>query len=98
MAVKIIIRRRLKEGNLNKASEMLILARTNAMEEQGYISSETLRGCEDPNEIVVISMWEKKEDWDRYQEKASRREIEVEFEKLLDGPAVYDGYNLGLYA
>ncbi len=98
MAVKILIKRTLKNGNLQKASEMLIRARTNAMEEPGYISSETLKGCENPNEIVVISMWETKEDWDRYKEKSSRKEIDDEFSKLLDGPALYASYDLGLYS
>jgi len=98
MAVKIFIKRSLKDGNLQKVSEMLIQARSNAMGEQGYISSETLRGCDDPNEIVVVSMWEKKEDWDRYKDNASRKELEAKFSELLDGSTVYAAYNLGLYA
>ncbi len=98
MAVKILITRKLKAGNLQEASKMLIQARINAMAEPGYISSETLRGCNDPNEIVVVSMWEKKEDWDRYKDNASRKELEAEFSKLLDSPTVYAAYNLGLYS
>jgi len=98
MTVKILIKRRIKDGNLEKASEMLIRARANALKEPGYISSETLRGCDDPNEIVVVSMWENKEDWDRYKTNASREELEAEFSKLLDGSAIYAAYNLGLYA
>ncbi len=97
MAIRILIKRRLKDENLTKASEMLIRARTNAMGEPGYISSETMRSCEDPNEIVVASMWAKKSDWDNYSTKASRKELEDEFSKLLDRPAVYAAYNLGLY-
>ena len=97
MAVKIFIKRTFKDGNLQKASEMLIQARTNAMGEQGYISSETLRGCDNPNEILVVSMWEKKVDWDRYKDKTSRKELEAKFSELLDGSTEYGGYNLGLY-
>ena len=98
MTVKIFIKRTLKDGNFQKASKMLIQARTNAMREQGYISSETLRGCDNTNEIVVVSIWEKKEDWDRYINNTSRKELEAKFSKLLEGPAVYAAYNLGLYA
>lgn len=96
MAVKILIKRRLKTGNIQAASEMLIKARTNAMEEPGYISSETLRGSDDPNEIVVISLWETKEDWERYVRKPSRKKLEAEFYDLLDSPTIYAPYNLGL--
>lgn len=98
MTVKILIKRLLKDGNLHKSAEMLIQARTNAMAAQGYISSETLRGCDNPNEIVVVSMWERKEDWETYRDSRSRIEIEEKFSDLLEGPAVHAAYNLGLYA
>ncbi len=97
MTVKIFIKRKLKEGNFPKISEMLVKARTNALGNKGYISSETLRGCDNPNEILVVAMWEKKEDWEKYKDSASRREIETTFADLLDGPTVYAAYNLGLY-
>lgn len=98
MTVKILIKRLLKDGNIDKAAEMLIQARTNAMGAQGYISSETLRGCDNPNEIVVVSMWERKEDWERYRDNPSRMELEENFSDLLACPAVHSAYNLGLYA
>ncbi|MBT3807782.1 MAG: hypothetical protein HOG03_24810 [Desulfobacula sp.] len=98
MTVKILIKRRFKDGNFQKASEMLIRARSNVLQELGYISSETLRSCDDPNEIVVVSMWEKIEDWNRYKNNPSRKELETEFSKLLDGQTIYAPYNLGLYA
>jgi len=97
MTVKIYIKRKVKEGQFEKVSELLVRARTNAIGQKGYISSETLRGCDDPNEILVVSMWEKKSDWDRYKDMASRNEIETEFAKILDAPTKYAAYHLGLY-
>ncbi len=97
MTVKIFIKRKLKDGNFPKVSEMLIKARTNALGNKGYISSETLRGCDNPNEILVVAMWEKKADWEKYKDSASRQELETKFADLLDGPTVYAAYNLGLY-
>jgi quinol monooxygenase YgiN len=97
MTVKIFIKRKLKEGNFSRVSEMLIKARTNALGNKGYISSETLRGCDNSNEILVVAMWEEKEDWDRYKDSASRRALEAKFTELLDGPTVYAAYTLGLY-
>ncbi len=98
MTVKILIKRLLKGDNLHKAAEMLIQARTNAMGAEGYISSETLRGCDNPNEIVVVSMWETKEDWERYRDNPARIKLEEEFSELLESPAAHSAYNLGLYA
>ncbi len=97
MTVKIFIKRKLKDGNFPKVSEMLIKARTNALGNEGYISSETLRGCDNPNEILVVAMWEKKADWETYKNSPSRQELETKFAELLDGPTVYAAYNLGLY-
>lgn len=67
MTVKVLIKRNFKEAAVPEISKMLIQARTNALGKTGYISSETLRHCENPNDIMVISMWRHKEDWDAYR-------------------------------
>ena len=96
MAVKILIKRKIKDGKMNEASKLLIKARYNAMGQQGYISSETLSGCDDQNNVVVVSMWQKIENWNQWEKSKLRAENEAEFETLLDGPVEYETYNLGL--
>lgn len=96
MAVKVLIKRKIKDGKINDASKLLIKARYNAMGQPGYISSETLSGCDDPNNVVVISMWQKIEDWDDWKNDGLREENEATFEALLDGPTEYETFNLGL--
>lgn len=96
MAVKVLIKRKIKSGKLNEVSKLLIKARYAAMEQQGYISSETLTDCDDPNNVVVISMWQKIENWNQWKKSDSRSEINTEFEKLLDESTKYECYNLGL--
>ena len=96
MAAKVLIKRRIKDGKLNEASKLLIKARYNAMGQQGYISSETLSGCDDPNNVVVISMWQKIENWNQWKNSDLRAENEAKFETLIDGPTEYETYNLGL--
>jgi heme-degrading monooxygenase HmoA len=96
MAVKVLIRRKIKDGKLNDASKLLIKARYNAMGQKGYISSETLSGCDDPNSLLVISMWQRIEDWGQWKNDNLREENEAAFEALLDGPTEYEAYNLGL--
>ena len=96
MAVKVLIKRKIKDGRINDASKLLIKARYNAMGQPGYISSETLSGCDDPNNVVVISMWQKIEDWDDWKNDGLREENEATFEALLDGPTEYENFNLGL--
>lgn len=96
MAVKVLIKRKIKNGKLNEASRLLIKARYAAMGQQGYISSETLTDCNDPNNIMVISMWQKIENWNQWKNTDSRSEIDTEFEALLDESTKYEYYNLGL--
>ncbi len=96
MAVKVLIKRKIKDSKLNDASKLLIKARYKAMGQKGYISSETLSGCDDPNYLLVISMWQRIEDWDQWKNDDLREENEAAFETLLDGPTEYETHNLGL--
>jgi heme-degrading monooxygenase HmoA len=96
MVVKVLIKRKIKDGKLNDASKLLIKARYNAMGQPGYISSETLSGCDDPNNVVVISMWQRIENWNQWENGDLRAENETAFEALLVGPTEYETYNLGL--
>jgi heme-degrading monooxygenase HmoA len=96
MAVKVLIKRKIKDGKLNEASKLLIKARYAAMGQQGYISSETLTDCDDPNKVVVISMWQRIENWNQWKKSGLRSETEIGFESMLDGPTEYEAYNLGL--
>ncbi|MBC8434128.1 MAG: antibiotic biosynthesis monooxygenase [Desulfobacterales bacterium] len=96
MAVKVLIKRKVKEGKLNEASKLLTKARYNAMGQQGYISSETLSGCDDPNNVVVVSMWQRIENWNQWKNGDLRAENETAFEAFIDGPTEYETYNLGL--
>jgi heme-degrading monooxygenase HmoA len=96
MAVKVLIKRKIKDGKIDEASKLFIKARYNAMGQPGYISSETLSGCDDPNNVVVISMWQRIENWNQWENGDLRAENETAFEALLVGPTEYETYNLGL--
>ncbi len=96
MAVKIVIKRKFKNGTMKDAAAMLIQARSNAMMQNGYVSSETLRGDDDPNTIVVLSMWHTKEDWDNYKGSAARQDNERKYSEILEGNTEYEVFNMGM--
>lgn len=96
MAVKILIKRKVKPGTLKDASAILIQARKNAMVHKGYISTETLVDYDDPTIITVISMWQKRENWDNYVASAMRQENEQKFAEILDGETAYEIYKMGM--
>jgi heme-degrading monooxygenase HmoA len=96
MAIKILIKRKFKEGNMRAASRFLINNRNGAMMQSGYISSETLRNLEDQNQIVVVSMWENFESWNDWKNSETRKANEAEFKDYLIGETEYEHYSLGL--
>lgn len=96
MAVKVLIKRKFKDGNMRAASRLLINNRSGAMKHSGYISSETLRSLDDPNQIVVVSMWDTKESWEAWKTSQTRVANENEFKDYIVGPAEYEHYTLGL--
>ena len=96
MAVKILIKRKFKDGNLKAASRLLINHRNGAMEQPGYISSETMQRLEDPNQITVVSMWKDIEAWEAWKNSGTRLANENEAKDLLVGQTEYEHYSLGL--
>ena len=96
MAVKILIKRKFKEGNMRAASRFLINNRNGAMQQPGYISSETLRSLDDGNQVVVVSMWDSIEAWNNWKNSELRKKNEVEFKDYLVGETQYEQYSLGL--
>jgi heme-degrading monooxygenase HmoA len=96
MAVKILIKRTIKDGNMRAAARLLINIRKGAMTQPGYISSETLRSIDDPTQVVVTSMWQNQEDWDAWKNSDTRKAIQAEFQEYLVGQTEYEHYSLGL--
>jgi heme-degrading monooxygenase HmoA len=96
MAVKILIKRKFKDGNMQAASRFLINNRSGAMKQPGYISSETLRSLDDKDQVVVVSMWENMEAWNAWKNSETRKANVAEFKDYFVGETGYEHYSLGL--
>ena len=96
MAVKVIIKRRFKEGKTAEAFALLLKFRHSAMNQRGYISGETLSNHYDPRSIAVISTWQTIEDWIRWQESDEREANESQFESMLEVPTQFEIYDIGM--
>ena len=95
MAVKIIIKRTVPQ---DKAREMIPLfrqMRASATNQPGYITGETLRSLENPEEFIVISTWQSSEDWKKWLQSKERNEIQVKIDDLLGGETQYSIYHYG---
>lgn len=92
MAVKIIIKRRFKVEDLQDASSLMMKTRYEATRQPGYLSSETLTGLNDPGMVVVASLWETEQDWNKWKESPQRKEFEAELRKIQDGDTEFEQY------
>ena len=95
MAVKALIKRVVPES---KAREMIPLfrqMRSLAMNQDGYISGETLRNLNNPEEFLVISSWQSSQDWIKWLESTERQQIQQKIDALLGGQTKYEIYHYG---
>ena len=95
MAVKVLIKRKVTE---DKAREMIPLfkqMRVQANNQPGYISGETMRNLDNPDEFLVISTWESSDDWENWVKSADRREVQDKIDALLGGTTEYEIFHYG---
>ena len=97
MIVKVMIKRKIKEGKTRGVFTLLNKFRTDAMNQKGYISGETLINHDDPMEILVISIWQGMENWLKWKENPERKANESLLEKWLEEPTSYKSYVFSTY-
>jgi heme oxygenase (mycobilin-producing) len=98
MAVKILIKRRVP---VTTAKEIIVLFRQMrilATAQQGYISGETLRSMDDPEEFLVISTWNSVQDWENWLKSKERREVQARIDLVLGGETHYERFHYGFAA
>jgi heme-degrading monooxygenase HmoA len=93
MAVKILIKRKIPKGLTDPMFNKLIRQlRALAIVHQGYISGETLKGMDHPQDYLVISTWQNKDTWNAWRTSRERAEIQEQIDALLGVPTEYEMY------
>lgn len=102
MVVRVLMTRRITKqiqgidaAMIPILSELLVELRSMANHQPGYISGETLRNVNDPNEYVVISTWKSRAAWEHWFASEKRAEIEGRVDALTGSPTVYKVYSYG---
>ncbi len=95
MAVKIMIKRKVTKGKEPELLPLLLELRALATSQPGYISGETLRNVENPEEFLVISTWKSVEDWKRWAQSEQRSKIQEKVDALLGEKTDYSIYLYG---
>lgn len=93
MAIKVLIKRRIPEGFADSQFNMLLRElRAGANDQPGYISGETLKRVDQPNEYLVIGTWQTIHAWNAWQVSPERRTIQEQIDILLGMQTDYEVY------
>lgn len=95
MAVKIVLKRKIARDKEGSLLPLLIQMRALAMSQPGYISGETLRNTEEPEEVLVISTWQSAESWKAWFKSSQRAKIQEKIDALLEAKTEYGIYYYG---
>ncbi len=97
MLVKVLIKRKIKEGKTREVFALLNKFRRDAMNQKGYISGETFFSYDDPQELLVISTWQSVDNWLKWKENPDRIANENIMKQLLEESPVHEIYIYGTY-
>lgn len=95
MAVKIIIKRKITPDKENQILPLLLQLRSKAIIQPGYISGETLRRIDSPDEFLVISTWQTLDTWKAWENSEERKQIQSKIDEILGHPTEYSIYYYG---
>jgi heme-degrading monooxygenase HmoA len=95
MAIKIIIARKVGKDQEAELLPLLIQMRALATAQPGYISGETLRNVENPEDYLVISTWQSVDYWNAWLSSKQRAEIQEKIDTLLGQKTEYSIYLYG---
>ena len=92
MAVKIFIKRLVPQDKARAMIPLFRQMRASATTQSGYITGETLRSLDKPDEFMVISTWQSSEDWKKWLHSKERTAVNDQIDQLSREKAEYAIY------
>ena len=90
MSVQVKIVRKFQIDEIEKLISLLTELNSHSKEQPGYISRETLRSLENPEEYLVRCQWETVEDWDKWLHSKERRDIQGKIDSIIGEKTFYE--------
>jgi heme-degrading monooxygenase HmoA len=92
MGIQVMIKRKWKVDKPQDLLPLLEKLHAHAKKQTGYISGETLRSTEDPEDFLVVSKWETAEDWKNWLNSKERRDLQGKVDSLIGEKTFYEVY------
>ncbi|MFT5726323.1 MAG: heme-degrading monooxygenase HmoA [Desulforhopalus sp.] len=93
MSVKIFIKRKVQQENMLELTLLLKRLRILTLEQDGYVSGETLVRIDKTDECMVISTWRSIDDWNRWVNDPKRIEVQTKIDDILGEDTEYAMYS-----
>jgi heme-degrading monooxygenase HmoA len=90
MPVQVIIKRKFQIDDPERLIPLLAELRNKAQNQPGYISGETLRSLDNPEEYLVVSKWETVEEWQQWFHSKERRDLQGQVDSLIGEKTFYE--------
>jgi len=95
MAVKVLIKRSVPQDKAKALIPLVRQMRASAATQPGYITGETLRSLDKPDEFMVISTWQASDDWKNWLQSEERNKVQSKIDDLLGGETKYEIFHYG---
>jgi heme-degrading monooxygenase HmoA len=92
MTVKILIRRKVSADKAANLGDLIMQLRTLVVKQPGYVSGESLRNIDRPDEYLVISTWNTVDAWKAWLASKERADIQGKIDALLGQKTDYEVY------
>jgi len=96
MPIKVLIKRQFKEGYIKEINKVIKEIRFAAMDQEGYITSETMWDYKNPFRVVIVSNWRGIAYWNKWKNSDLRKSIDQKFKEFLSGETEYEIFSLGV--
>ena len=93
MAIKVFVKRKVSDRDLEALRVYIEKLRIISTGQPGYVSGETLRRLDHPGEILVISKWKTRKDWQQWFESEARRSVQAQINSLIGLQTTYEIYD-----
>jgi heme-degrading monooxygenase HmoA len=90
MAVHVVIKRRFRMNQPDKLVPLLTELNRRARQQPGYVSTNTLQSREDPDDYMVVSVWETEDDWKAWFVNPERKKIQDDIDSLIGERTFYE--------
>ena len=94
MGIQVLIKRKFIKEKADEVATLMVKLRSLARAQPGYISSESLKCIDPPNEdeYLIRSTWQSDEDWKKWLNSEERGAIQQEIDSITGEKTEYRIY------